>query len=569
MPRKPPKRGAARRPGPVRRTRASQGLRPHRGGDAAWLDAVLERVDALEALTRPPRHPRPLPVESRAIALGWLAHPDDVIALLHPPMCEPCARGRAWTLRAQSQPGQHALRPPRPAPLRDTSRSPGSRKVDHGSSRRSRGCSATPASPSSRSSTSTRAGRSTADEHPPDVKERGFLRTTGDVFPHAQSQTRRFDSDHPNGYDADGPPGETGDHNQAPLGRRHHRRDPPRLPGSPDSTTAEGLYLWRTPHGLWRISLHGAVLTGSRPTRSPRCGHNLPVPTRVPPTWRTAWRRLGGAFVLTASWTAAPRSRGADPTNDCLQHTRAWAHPGAGRPPSPGGTGRTRGAQGGGRLPGRLRGGPSVAEERHRGQRRRLRLCDVRTVVMDAFGGPHDTGPTTPPEYAGLATTVLRRRKSEGTWAAALGGDGATLFPFDRTARSTDGGEKLVDVRRRDGGRRAGLPERWCRPERRPAPLLRRERRPAEPPSGVHQDQRRRFTPWERRISPPLQPAEPGWHAFTSLDASAADEDVLWSVAPGRRRRTDLHRDPGSLTCRRRWPSRGASATIRSGSSAE
>ena len=60
-------------------------------------------------------------------------------------------------------------------------------------------------------------------EHPPDVKERGFLRTTGDVFPHAQSQTRRLDSDHPKTYDADGPPGQTGDHNHAPLGRRHHR----------------------------------------------------------------------------------------------------------------------------------------------------------------------------------------------------------------------------------------------------------------------------------------------------------------------------------------------------------
>ena len=60
-------------------------------------------------------------------------------------------------------------------------------------------------------------------EHPADVKERGFLRTTGDVFPHAQAQSRRLDSDHPDPYDSTGPPGQTGDHNHAPLGRRHHR----------------------------------------------------------------------------------------------------------------------------------------------------------------------------------------------------------------------------------------------------------------------------------------------------------------------------------------------------------
>ena len=53
-------------------------------GDAAWLDAVLERVaDALEARPDLVDTLDPSREELRAIALGWLAHPDDVIALLN------------------------------------------------------------------------------------------------------------------------------------------------------------------------------------------------------------------------------------------------------------------------------------------------------------------------------------------------------------------------------------------------------------------------------------------------------------------------------------------------------
>ena len=88
-------------------------------------------------------------------------------------------------------------------------------------------------------------------EHPADVKTRGFLRTTGDVFPHAQAQSRRLDRDHPHPYDSTGPPGQTGDHNHAPLGRRNHR--------AKTHLAYEVIqvdlnrYLWRTPHGLWRL----------------------------------------------------------------------------------------------------------------------------------------------------------------------------------------------------------------------------------------------------------------------------------------------------------------------------
>jgi hypothetical protein len=70
------------------------------------------------------------------------------------------------------------------------------------------------------------------------------------VFPHATRVSRAVDIDHPVEYDEHGPPGQTGDHNAAPLGRSTHRARTHlgyrvRQLG-PDS------YLWRTPHGLHR-----------------------------------------------------------------------------------------------------------------------------------------------------------------------------------------------------------------------------------------------------------------------------------------------------------------------------
>ena len=88
-------------------------------------------------------------------------------------------------------------------------------------------------------------------EHPADVQERGLLRTTGDVFPHSQRQSRRFDSDHPDPYDPHGPPGQTGDHNHAPLGRRSHRAKTHL--GYRVWQLGPNRYVWRTPHGLWRV----------------------------------------------------------------------------------------------------------------------------------------------------------------------------------------------------------------------------------------------------------------------------------------------------------------------------
>lgn len=100
------------------------------------------------------------------------------------------------------------------------------------------------------------AGRAVnAYEHPTDVKRRVELRTLGDVFPHATTlfhrRGRSPDHDHTVPYDRHGPPGQTGDHNDTPLARHHHRAKTHLgytvLQLGPDR------WLWGTPHGLYRL----------------------------------------------------------------------------------------------------------------------------------------------------------------------------------------------------------------------------------------------------------------------------------------------------------------------------
>lgn len=97
-------------------------------------------------------------------------------------------------------------------------------------------------------------------EHPTSVRARTLLRTGGDVFPHTTSRSttrvagNRLDHDHPAPYvppDTGGPPGQTGDHNAAPLTRRHHRAKTHL--GYQLHQLALGAYRWRTPHGLTRV----------------------------------------------------------------------------------------------------------------------------------------------------------------------------------------------------------------------------------------------------------------------------------------------------------------------------
>src|SRR5688572_33114170 len=64
----------------------------------------------------------------------------------------------------------------------------------------------------------------------------------------ATSTSRRVDLDHPIPYDATGPPGQTGNHNSGPLGRRHHRWKT--HAGYRARQAGQGRYAWLTPHGL-------------------------------------------------------------------------------------------------------------------------------------------------------------------------------------------------------------------------------------------------------------------------------------------------------------------------------
>ncbi|MFD0808200.1 hypothetical protein ACFQ0K_19060 [Nocardioides caeni] len=93
-------------------------------------------------------------------------------------------------------------------------------------------------------------------EHPTTVKKRTELRTTRDVFPHSTRQggLSRLDHDHPVPYvppDDGGPPGQTGDHNDAPVGRTDHRAKTHLA--YQVKQLGLGAYRWETPHGLARI----------------------------------------------------------------------------------------------------------------------------------------------------------------------------------------------------------------------------------------------------------------------------------------------------------------------------
>ncbi len=89
-------------------------------------------------------------------------------------------------------------------------------------------------------------------EHPTAVKLRTRLRMVYDVFPHSSSRaTGRLDHDHATPYDPGGPPGQTGDHNDAPLTRYHHRAKT--HDGYDVRQLGLGAYRWVTPHGLARV----------------------------------------------------------------------------------------------------------------------------------------------------------------------------------------------------------------------------------------------------------------------------------------------------------------------------
>jgi hypothetical protein len=219
--------------------------------DGVWLDAIVDRI--ADALDRRRDLIPDVPADAtrdelRSVALGWLAHPEDVIALLAGDQ-QPRGHGadtrhavvhvhlHQSTLEAAAQEGQDGV-----ARVEET----GPVLLDQLAGLL--GHARVTLAPVIDLATSTCVN---GYEHPQAVKDRTRLRMVGEVFPHARSTSRRNDMDHPDPYQPNGPPGQTGDHNAAPLGRGNHRaktHQPYRC-----RQLGLGSYLWRSPHGLQRL----------------------------------------------------------------------------------------------------------------------------------------------------------------------------------------------------------------------------------------------------------------------------------------------------------------------------
>ena len=219
--------------------------------DAVWIDAILERVaDALDARRKmDPDLVPDLPEDAtrdelRSVALGWLAHPEDVVELLAGG-AEPRGHGSKTrhavvhvhlhqTTLHGTQAGVARVEEVGPLLLEELAGLLGHARVT--------------LAPVIDLAESISVN---AYEHPEAVKDRTYLRCVGDVFPHARAISRRADMDHPDPFDANGPPGQTGDHNAAPLGRRDHRAKTHLTYRARQLGLAR--YLWRTPHDLRRL----------------------------------------------------------------------------------------------------------------------------------------------------------------------------------------------------------------------------------------------------------------------------------------------------------------------------
>lgn len=120
------------------------------------------------------------------------------------------------------------------------------------------------------------------------------VRDVADAFPYG-SLSRRVDLDHSVPYDPNGPPGQTGPHNLAPLSRPPHRvvtfskwrrRQPD-----------PGTYLFRSPHGrVWIVTNQGTMSLG-RTAYSRAVWDAAAPPPEVSAVARSATRAFAGTSV--------------------------------------------------------------------------------------------------------------------------------------------------------------------------------------------------------------------------------------------------------------------------------
>ena len=215
-------------------------------GDAVWIDALVERVADVLAVRVDLRPDTPAEIsrdELRSLAFGWLARPAELLRLLagdRAPL--PALRPRAtlYVHLHQSTLAGETSGVARVEGLGPQLLSQVQRLLAH-------------------THVTVKPVIDLHDqvsvnsyEFPESLKERVHLTHPAEVFPHASTRSRHVDLDHVVPFEAHGPPGQTGVHNAAPLSRSPHRAKTHL--GYRCRRTAKGEYVWRTPHGLYRIT---------------------------------------------------------------------------------------------------------------------------------------------------------------------------------------------------------------------------------------------------------------------------------------------------------------------------
>lgn len=234
-------------------------------GDAAWLDAMVDRVADILGARLGADHNHD---EIRSIALGWLARPVDLLKLLleHTEADGSAGATPAWATDdlAHTVGRLTAMPVRRLAQLRGrgrlfvhltdealrtgtgVARVEGVGPIDVRQLHEVLGHADVTVTPVLDLRERRRVD---AYEHPEAVKDHVWVQTGGDCYPFAPRSANRdtVDFDHAVPYDDTGPPGQTGPHNSGPLRRRHHRT---KTHGSLTTrVVGPGRHLWRTPHG--------------------------------------------------------------------------------------------------------------------------------------------------------------------------------------------------------------------------------------------------------------------------------------------------------------------------------
>jgi hypothetical protein len=238
-------------------------------GDAAWIDAMVDRVADILTATSGHDHNHD---ELRSIAMGWLARPVDLLKLL-------LEHTEVATDPETGAPVQPAWAPDHLAATVERLCALSSRELARLRGRARLFVHITDEALRTRTGVARIEGvgpvdvrqldevlghadvtvtpvldlrmrrRVDAYEHPEVVKDHVWVQSGGDCFPFTPRSATRdgVDYDHAIPYDDTGPPGQTGPHNSGPLRRSQHRTKT--HGGLTTRVVGPGRHLWRTPHG--------------------------------------------------------------------------------------------------------------------------------------------------------------------------------------------------------------------------------------------------------------------------------------------------------------------------------